>query len=156
MRSLLLYNFLQHWLAVSYRSSGTACESHLQASWTAWPPRMGLTGCPKTSVTNCQLKAGKIPEGQWPRDKTSFVRRNGINIAWDVIPSTAVNRYKHLNRACCLQLTRSSMPENGGSRLLWSICTSPLNNTSLSHKTVTVQSLLSRSQIYKMWLTCCK
>ena len=41
---------------VSYRRFGTAYRSHLQGSskQSAWPLKMGPTGCPETSVANYQ------------------------------------------------------------------------------------------------------
>jgi hypothetical protein len=52
---------------VIYRRFGTTYQSHLQALSslrTAWPLKMGLIGCPETSVNNYQSTLCNIPK-EW-------------------------------------------------------------------------------------------
>jgi hypothetical protein len=54
----------------SYRSFWTTFRFHLQGS--ASPLKMGTTGCPETSVTNCQYTLRSIPEEQRSQCLTSL------------------------------------------------------------------------------------
>ena len=66
LRSSFFLNGMQHWLVVSYHCFGTTYWCHLQGSSgpIPWPFKMGLIGCPKMLVTNCQSVSHNFPE-EW-------------------------------------------------------------------------------------------
>jgi hypothetical protein len=57
MRTALLWGIMQRQVAILDRRFGTTYRSHLQGDWvkkssTSWPLKMGLTGCPETSIND--------------------------------------------------------------------------------------------------------
>jgi hypothetical protein len=50
-------------MVILYQHFGTICWSHLQgSSWNSWPLKMGLIGCPETSVQNYHSTLHNIPD----------------------------------------------------------------------------------------------
>jgi hypothetical protein len=66
LRPLLFWNITRRMLMVVYRPVGTVAWSHLLVYWTAWPLKMGRTGCPETSVNNYQHTLLNIAEKRKP------------------------------------------------------------------------------------------
>jgi hypothetical protein len=53
------------WLDYSWKLNGKECwegSGGVQPSWTAWTLKVGLVGCPETSITNYQSALRNMPE----------------------------------------------------------------------------------------------
>jgi hypothetical protein len=65
--SSLFWVVTQRILVVAYRRFGTTYRSLFQGSWTAETLKMGLVGCPETSVNSYQHTLLNDPEERTPQ-----------------------------------------------------------------------------------------
>ena len=85
LRSVLLWNFTQRRMLVSYRRFGTTYRFHLEGqavqdkvlNWTAWPFKMGPISFPETSVRSYNSALRKIPK------EHSYHLHRGGKLKWN-------------------------------------------------------------------------
>jgi len=109
MRPAFFWNFTQSRLSAPYRGFGTSHRSHLHASWNptrkpffldSLPVKMGLIGCPETSVRNYHYTLRNIQEER----RSNFHRGESLK-----------SRIKILDEDSCLL---KEPYQTGGSRIL--------------------------------------
>jgi hypothetical protein len=66
------------------------------SSWTAWPFKMGMTGCPQMSVSNCQPTFCNIQHSKDHTWKTVFQ----VIIIWVIWPYRIINLLRFWGMCC--------------------------------------------------------